>query len=45
MEEVDHLRHQSDMRQIYVRRKETIELVIKDAKEKHGMRWLNLARD
>ncbi len=29
--EADHLRHQSDMKQIYARRKETIERVFADA--------------
>lgn len=42
VEEADHLRHQSDIKQIYARRKETIERVFADAKEKHGMRWTTL---
>ncbi len=42
VEEADHLRHQHDIKQIYARRKETIERVFADAKEKHGMRWTTL---
>ncbi|WP_110927851.1 IS1182 family transposase [Bacillus massiliglaciei] len=42
VEEADHLRHQNDIKQIYARRKETIERVFADAKEKHGMRWTTL---
>lgn len=42
VEEADHLRHQNKIKQIYARRKETIERVFADAKEKHGMRWTTL---
>lgn len=42
LEEVDHLRHRTDVKQIYSKRKETIERVFADAKEKHGMRWTTL---
>ena len=40
--EVEHLRHRHDVKQIYAKRKETVERVFPDAKEKHGMRWTNL---
>lgn len=39
IDEVERLRHTSVNRQLYARRKETIERVFADAKEKHGMRW------
>jgi transposase len=42
IEEADHLRHTEENRQIYARRKETIERVFADMKEKHGMRWTTL---
>ncbi|OCA88381.1 transposase [Bacillus sp. FJAT-27225] len=42
VEEMDHLRHHSDVKPIYEKRKETIERVFADAKEKHGMRWTTL---
>lgn len=42
LEEVDHLRHTEENKQIYVLRKETIERVFADMKEKHGMRWTTL---
>jgi transposase/transcription elongation factor Elf1 len=42
LEEADHLRHQEDIKAIYSRRKETIERVFADGKEKHGMRWTTL---
>jgi IS5 family transposase len=42
LEEAEHLRHTYEMKQIYARRKETIERVFADAKEKHGMRWTTL---
>ena len=42
MEEADHLRHTEENKIIYARRKETIERVFADAKEKHGMRWTTL---
>ncbi|RFU70045.1 IS5/IS1182 family transposase, partial [Peribacillus saganii] len=38
VEETDHLRHHKDVKPIYAKRKETIERVFADAKEKHGMR-------
>ncbi|MGY3314959.1 hypothetical protein ACV242_003455 [Peribacillus simplex] len=34
-----YLRHHQDVKPIYAKRKETIERVFADAKEKHGMRW------
>jgi Transposase DDE domain len=42
LEEVDHLRHTEGSREIYAQRKETIERVFADMKEKHGMRWTTL---
>ncbi|WP_163103548.1 IS1182 family transposase [Peribacillus alkalitolerans] len=42
LEEADHLRHTEENKRIYARRKETIERVFADAKEKHGMRWTTL---
>ena len=42
VEETDHLRHHQDVKPIYAKRKETIERVFADAKEKHGMRWTTL---
>lgn len=42
MEEADHLRHHEEVKPIYVKRKETIERVFADAKEKHGMHWTTL---
>ncbi|WP_421617453.1 IS1182 family transposase [Brevibacillus sp. TJ4] len=42
LEEVDHLRHTEENKQIYSKRKETIERVFADMKEKHGMRWTTL---
>ncbi|MGG3470455.1 IS1182 family transposase, partial [Neobacillus pocheonensis] len=42
LEEADHLRHTQENKSIYARRKETIERVFADAKEKHGMRWTTL---
>jgi hypothetical protein len=42
IEEADHLRHTPENKNIYARRKETIERVFADAKEKHGMRWTTL---
>ena len=42
VEEVDHLRHKQEVKEIYAKRKETIERVFADAKEKHGMRWTTL---
>jgi len=42
MEEAEHLRHTDLNREIYARRKETIERVFADMKEKHGMRWTTL---
>lgn len=40
--EVDHLRHTDKNRQIYAKRKETIERVFADLKHKHGLRWTTL---
>ncbi|MCK1981964.1 MULTISPECIES: IS1182 family transposase [Peribacillus] len=42
VEEADHLRHHQEVKPIYAKRKETIERVFADAKEKHGMRWTTL---
>jgi hypothetical protein len=42
MEEVNHLRHTEENKRLYALRKETIERVFADAKEKHGMRWTTL---
>ncbi|MFC5559291.1 transposase, partial [Ureibacillus thermophilus] len=42
VEGVDHLRHTDINRNIYDKRKETIERVFADGKEKHGMRWTTL---
>jgi len=36
---IDHLRHTAENKRLYAMRKETIERVFADAKEKHGMRW------
>jgi transposase len=42
VEEADHYRHMPEVKQIYQQRKETIERVFADAKEKHGMRYTHL---
>jgi hypothetical protein len=42
VEEAEHLRHTDLNKEIYARRKETIERVFADMKEKHGMRWTTL---
>lgn len=42
LEEADHLRHTEENKKIYAQRKETIERVFADMKEKHGMRWTTL---
>lgn len=42
VEEAEHLRHTDTNREIYAQRKETIERVFADMKEKHGMRWTTL---
>jgi transposase len=42
LEEADTLRLTPEVRAIYERRKETIERVFADGKEKHGMRWTTL---
>lgn len=42
LEEVEHLRQHQHVKQIYAKRKETVERVFADAKEKHGMRWTTL---
>lgn len=42
LEEANHLRHTEENKQIYSQRKETIERVFADMKEKHGMRWTTL---
>lgn len=42
VEEAEHLRHTDINIEIYAKRKETIERVFADMKEKHGMRWTTL---
>ncbi|WP_422678938.1 IS1182 family transposase, partial [Clostridium tarantellae] len=42
VEEANHLRHNEYIKQVYSRRKETIERVFADAKERHGMRYTHL---
>jgi len=42
VEEADHLRHTVENKEIYSKRKETIERVFADMKEKHGLRWTTL---
>ena len=42
VEEADHLRHHKDVKPIYAKRKETIERIFANEKEKHGMRWTTL---
>ena len=42
MELAEDLRHHHEIKEVYNRRKETIERVFADAKEKHGMRWTTL---
>jgi hypothetical protein len=42
LEEVNHLRHTEGNKAIYALRKETIERIFADMKEKHGMRWTTL---
>ncbi|MFI8622802.1 IS1182 family transposase [Bacillus altitudinis] len=42
LDEADHLRLTQMNKDIYAKRKETIERVFADAKEKHGMRWTKL---
>ena len=42
MEEAEHLRHHHEIKSIYAKRKDTIERVFADAKEKHGMHWTTL---
>jgi transposase/transcription elongation factor Elf1 len=39
MDELEHQRHTALNREIYKKRKQTIERIFADAKEKHGMRW------
>ena len=41
-DEVEHLRHTEVNKRLYARRKETIERVFADLKEKHGLRWTTL---
>ena len=41
MDELEHQRYTAVNREIYKKRKQTIERVVADAKEKHGMRWAN----
>lgn len=42
VEEAEHLRYTDLNKEIYAQRKETIERVFADMKEKHGMRWTTL---
>ncbi|ULT55291.1 IS1182 family transposase [Neobacillus drentensis] len=42
IEEAEYLRSTQENKSIYAKRKETIERVFADAKEKHGMRWTTL---
>ncbi|UFJ41908.1 IS1182 family transposase [Brevibacillus humidisoli] len=42
LEEVEHLRHTEVNKRLYTRRKETIERVFANLKEKHGLRWTTL---
>lgn len=42
IEEANHLRHTSYIKNVYSKRKETIERVFADAKEQHGMRYTRL---
>ncbi|CEQ11121.1 ISBma2 [[Clostridium] sordellii] len=42
LEEANHLIHKTNVKKIYKRRKQTIERVFADAKEKHGMRYTQL---
>jgi transposase len=42
LDEAEHLRHTEQNKIIYKQRKETIERVFADMKEKHGMRWTTL---
>ena len=42
LEEADHLRYNPYVKKVYSKRKETIERVFEDAKEKHGMRYTKL---
>ncbi|WP_141705394.1 transposase, partial [Vulcanibacillus modesticaldus] len=42
IEEADHLRHTEENKRLYAKRKETIERVFADMKEKHGLRWTTL---
>ena len=42
IDEADHLRHKTTVKEVYKKRKETIERVFADAKEKHGMRYTKL---
>lgn len=39
MEQVEEIRHTKGIKEIYQQRKQTIERVFADAKEKHGMRY------
>lgn len=42
VEEANHIRHDAYVKSVYSRRKQTIERVFADAKEKHGMRYTHL---
>lgn len=42
VEEANHLRYTPSVKAVYKKRKETIERVFADAKEKHGMRYTKL---
>ncbi len=42
LDEAEHLRHTDWNKEIYAERKETIERVFAELKQKHGLRWANL---
>ncbi|MGN7409923.1 transposase, partial [Sporosarcina sp. SAFN-010] len=42
LDAAEELRHHYEIKEIYGKRKETVERVFADAKEKHGMRWTTL---
>ncbi|OEG22849.1 hypothetical protein BCR24_14600 [Enterococcus ureilyticus] len=41
MDKLEHQRHTTLNKEMYRKRKQTIERIFADAKEKHGMRWTN----
>lgn len=44
MEEIEHQRYMALNKELYPKRKQTIERIFIDAKEKHGMRWMKWRR-